>query len=130
MECTTPCRGLEYIDGKGVKHEAIARWSFIAADGVEMPLEEGTSAFITMNPGYIGRAGAGLTIRCYTQCLPLCRQGLAQLLALLCTCWPTPVAISTLPGQELELRNWSFSALLCTVRPTLHIIPECTAGTC
>ena len=27
------------------------------ADGVEMPLEEGTSAFITMNPGYIGRAG-------------------------------------------------------------------------
>jgi hypothetical protein len=32
------------------------QWHFIAADGVEMPLEEGTSAFITMNPGYIGRA--------------------------------------------------------------------------
>lgn len=32
------------------------QWRFIAADGVEMPLEEGTSAFITMNPGYIGRA--------------------------------------------------------------------------
>lgn len=28
----------------------------MAADGVLMPLEEGTSAFITMNPGYIGRA--------------------------------------------------------------------------
>ena len=32
------------------------QWRFLAADGVEMPLEEGTSAFITMNPGYIGRA--------------------------------------------------------------------------
>jgi hypothetical protein len=32
------------------------QWSFVAADGVEMPLEEGTSCFITMNPGYIGRA--------------------------------------------------------------------------
>jgi dynein heavy chain, axonemal len=32
------------------------QWRFIAADGIEMPLEEGTSAFITMNPGYIGRA--------------------------------------------------------------------------
>lgn len=40
----------------GVKHPAVERWSFVAADGVEMPLEEGTSAFITMNPGYIGRA--------------------------------------------------------------------------
>jgi hypothetical protein len=29
----------------------------LADAGVEMPLEEGTSAFITMNPGYIGRAG-------------------------------------------------------------------------
>ena len=51
-----PGRGLEYVDSDGVKHDAIARWTFIAADGVEMPLEEGTSAFITMNPGYIGRA--------------------------------------------------------------------------
>jgi dynein heavy chain, axonemal len=38
------------------KPERIVQWRFIAADGVEMPLEEGTSAFITMNPGYIGRA--------------------------------------------------------------------------
>jgi dynein heavy chain len=32
----------------------VPAWTFTAADGVEMPLEEGTSAFITMNPGYIG----------------------------------------------------------------------------
>eukprot|EP00877_Chromochloris_zofingiensis_P015255 jgi/Chrzof1/9984/Cz04g22250.t1 len=51
-----PGRGLEYIDKQGVAHTAIDKWTFIAADGVEMPLEEGTSAFITMNPGYIGRA--------------------------------------------------------------------------
>ena len=51
-----PGRGLEYIDKEGTKHPALAKWSFVAADGVEMPLEEGTSAFITMNPGYIGRA--------------------------------------------------------------------------
>lgn len=51
--------GLEFTDKKGVKHSAVPTWSFVAADGVEMPLEEGTSAFITMNPGYIGRAGAG-----------------------------------------------------------------------
>ena len=38
------------------QHAAIEKWTFIAADGVEMPLEEGTSGFITMNPGYIGRA--------------------------------------------------------------------------
>lgn len=50
------CRGLEYIDKAGEKHPAVERWTFVAADGVEMPLEEGTSAFITMNPGYIGRA--------------------------------------------------------------------------
>ena len=36
--------------------QAIENYTFIAADGVEMPLEEGTSGFITMNPGYIGRA--------------------------------------------------------------------------
>lgn len=36
--------------------QAIEHYTFIAADGVEMPLEEGTSGFITMNPGYIGRA--------------------------------------------------------------------------
>eukprot|EP00878_Enallax_costatus_P012531 GHUV01013087.1.p1 GENE.GHUV01013087.1~~GHUV01013087.1.p1 ORF type:complete len:2750 (+),score=1040.15 GHUV01013087.1:633-8882(+) len=51
-----PGRGLEYIDKAGEKHPAVERWTFVAADGVEMPLEEGTSAFITMNPGYIGRA--------------------------------------------------------------------------
>ena len=37
-------------------HRALDTWSFVASDGVEMPLEEGTSCFITMNPGYIGRA--------------------------------------------------------------------------
>ena len=36
--------------------QAIENFTFIAADGIEMPLEEGCSAFITMNPGYIGRA--------------------------------------------------------------------------
>lgn len=49
-------RGLEYVDRSGAKQAPVARWSFVAADGVEMPLEEGASAFITMNPGYIGRA--------------------------------------------------------------------------
>jgi dynein heavy chain len=38
-------RGLEYIDKSGKKHEAVNHWTFVAADGVEMPLEEGTSAF-------------------------------------------------------------------------------------
>ena len=42
-----PGRGLEFVDKDGVKHDAI---KFIAADGVEMPLEEGCSGFITMNP--------------------------------------------------------------------------------
>ncbi|DBA86689.1 TPA: Dynein alpha chain, flagellar outer arm [Trebouxia sp. C0004] len=51
-----PGRGLEYIDRSGTKHKAIESYTFVAADGVLMPLEEGTSAFITMNPGYIGRA--------------------------------------------------------------------------
>ncbi len=51
-----PGRGLEYIDDKGVSHKAIEKWTFVAADGIEMPLEEGCSGFITMNPGYIGRA--------------------------------------------------------------------------
>jgi dynein heavy chain len=37
---------MEYIDKTGVKHPAIERWTFIAADGVEMPLEEGTSCFM------------------------------------------------------------------------------------
>ncbi|GBF96391.1 dynein heavy chain axonemal [Raphidocelis subcapitata] len=51
-----PGRGLEYVDAAGGSHPAVPSWTFTAADGVEMPLEEGTSAFITMNPGYIGRA--------------------------------------------------------------------------
>jgi dynein heavy chain len=37
---------MEYIDKAGMKHPAIERWTFIAADGVEMPLEEGTSCFM------------------------------------------------------------------------------------
>ena len=51
-----PGRGLEYIDKEGTKHEAVKDYKFLAADGVEMPLEEGCSGYITMNPGYIGRA--------------------------------------------------------------------------
>ena len=51
-----PGRGLDFIDKDGVKHDAITNYKFVAADGVEMPLEEGCSGFITMNPGYIGRA--------------------------------------------------------------------------
>jgi hypothetical protein len=43
---TACCRGLEYIDKFGVKHPAVASWTFVAADGVEMPLEEGTSCFM------------------------------------------------------------------------------------
>ena len=33
-------RGLDYVDKEGVKHDAIQNYKFIAADGVEMPLEE------------------------------------------------------------------------------------------
>ncbi len=51
-----PGRGLEHVDKNGKSVPAVANWKFIAADGIEMPLEEGTSGFITMNPGYIGRA--------------------------------------------------------------------------
>ena len=51
-----PGRGLDFVDKEGVKHDAIQNYKFVAADGVEMPLEEGCSGFITMNPGYIGRA--------------------------------------------------------------------------
>jgi len=52
-----PGRGLDHVDkatGQFVK--GIENYKFTAADGVEMPLEEGCSGFITMNPGYIGRA--------------------------------------------------------------------------
>lgn len=56
QKANLPGRGLEYIDKDGVKHPAIESWTFTAADGTVMPLEEGTSGFITMNPGYIGRA--------------------------------------------------------------------------
>jgi len=51
-----PGRGLAHIDKAGKAQPAIEKWTFVAADGIEMPLEEGTSGFITMNPGYIGRA--------------------------------------------------------------------------
>ena len=51
-----PGRGLDFVDKDGKKHAAIEGYKFVAADGVEMPLEEGCSGFITMNPGYIGRA--------------------------------------------------------------------------
>lgn len=57
-----PGRGLEYIDKDGVKHTEVEGWKFVAADGVEMPLEEGTSAFITMNPGY--GMGIGMRVEC------------------------------------------------------------------
>ena len=49
-----PGRGLEFVDKAGESHAGVQGWTFVAADGVEMPLEEGASAFITMNPGYIG----------------------------------------------------------------------------
>jgi len=51
-----PGRGLDHVNKEGKFIEGIKDYKFIAADGVEMPLEEGTSGFITMNPGYIGRA--------------------------------------------------------------------------
>jgi len=60
------------VDKAGVSHPAVPAWSFTAADGVEMPLEEGTSAFITMNPGYIGaraRSGAAIGNRAATRVL-------------------------------------------------------------
>jgi dynein heavy chain len=41
-----PPRGFEYLDKSGAKHPAVAAWTFVAADGVEMPLEEGTSCFM------------------------------------------------------------------------------------
>lgn len=47
-----PCR----LKARGLILNTCVQWKFTAADGVEMPLEEGTSGFITMNPGYIGRA--------------------------------------------------------------------------
>ena len=33
-----PGRGLEYVDGQGARHEPVP-FTFMAADGVEMPLE-------------------------------------------------------------------------------------------
>lgn len=36
-----PGRGLEYVDAQGVKHPAVQGFTFVAADGVEMPLEVG-----------------------------------------------------------------------------------------
>ena len=60
--------GLEYVDASGTSHPAVRAWTFLAADGVEMPLEEGTSAFITMNPGYIGARLGGLVVRFGTGC--------------------------------------------------------------
>ena len=35
-----PGRGLEYVDGQGARHEPVP-FTFMAADGVEMPLEVG-----------------------------------------------------------------------------------------
>lgn len=34
-----PGRGLEYVDSQGVKHPAVDNFTFVTADGVEMPLE-------------------------------------------------------------------------------------------
>jgi len=36
-----PGRGLEYVDSQGVKHPAVQKYTFVAADGVEMMLEVG-----------------------------------------------------------------------------------------
>ena len=44
------------LPGRGLQAGGPTVDTFIASDGVEMKLEEGMSAFITMNPGYIGRA--------------------------------------------------------------------------
>lgn len=57
-----------HIVSAGTKHPAITGYTFVAADGVEMPLEEGTSAFITMNPGYIGRAELPESLKACTPC--------------------------------------------------------------
>lgn len=68
------------MDKAGVSHPAIPRWTFTAADGVEMPLEEGTSAFITMNPGYIGarRPAAQLSRRMQPPCPQRTAPGVSQ----------------------------------------------------
>lgn len=34
-----PGRGLEYVDSEGVKHPAVENVTFMAADGVTMPLQ-------------------------------------------------------------------------------------------
>jgi len=54
--------------------QAIESYTFVAADGVLMPLEEGTSAFITMNPGYIGRAELPESLKVLPHLLGSCAQ--------------------------------------------------------
>ena len=39
QKANLPGRGLVYVDKEGNKHEAIESWTFVAADGVTMPLE-------------------------------------------------------------------------------------------
>lgn len=59
-----PGRGLEHTNKSGEKVAPLS-WKFIAADGVEMPLEEGTSGFITMN----FQAGKLLPCSCCCLCV-------------------------------------------------------------
>ncbi len=64
-----PGRGLEYVDSRGMKHPAVENFTFITADGVEMPLEvrkdlAGTQAAFNRSiehshPPYLASIGRG-----------------------------------------------------------------------
>jgi hypothetical protein len=59
-----PGRGLEYVDARGAKQAAVQGFTFVAADGVEMPLEvrqEGGGKSVGTDGSWGGRLGLKLT---------------------------------------------------------------------